>query len=67
MPNEISDPWFADFQNVMVLAHALEMQGCFPNVRAAIRYFEKPWKWTLEWEAYQAGKLAEFLENGGKS
>ena len=46
--------WCRDYSNVLELAHWLEDGGVFDDAAAAISYFEKPWKWTDEYNAMRA-------------
>lgn len=46
--------WYENQNNVNELAGALNSRCHFINCDEMLSYFEKPWKWTTEWEWYQA-------------
>ena len=46
--------WFADVDNVTHLGSALVEAGF--DAKQLQRYYEKPWKWTDEWEALKRGQ-----------
>ena len=46
--------WHGDYDNVLALANWLDDESCFESATDAIYFFEKPWKWSREWELYQA-------------
>lgn len=50
--------WFTNLDNVVELARSLNEQGILTGASDAIDFFEKPWKWTPEWESFQAAKAA---------
>ena len=45
--------WYENRDEVIGLAEWLESESCFPSIDACIRYFEKPWHWTREFELWQ--------------
>jgi len=48
--------WYMVYDNVYDLGAALAWRGDLYTVEALLRYFEKPWKWTPEWERYSADR-----------
>jgi hypothetical protein len=53
--------WFETHENLVMLAMALDTDCRFEEAADAIRFFEKPWKWTPEWESWSAaGRPAKF-------
>lgn len=52
--------WYDFLGNLHALARWLEHDGQFTDQLDVIRFYEEPWHWTTEWEAYQAG--VRFLE-----
>lgn len=55
------EKWFEVYDNVTALASALNDDWRFETPTDMLRYFEKPWKWTPEWEAWTAaGKPTAF-------
>ena len=51
-----SEKWFTSYDNVYDLGDALVERGDLYTVADLLRYFEKPWKWTPEWEQYAADR-----------
>ena len=54
--------WYADFENVLILAHRLVDAGEITQVNELLYFFEKPWKWSREWADYQASKVPTIVE-----
>ena len=53
--------WFESHDNLIELAHWLLVDGWFTYPIDMLRYFEKPWKWTPEWDEMKAGPTEEQL------
>ena len=53
--------WFESHDNRIELAHWLLVDGWFTYPIDMLRYFEKPWKWTAEWDKMNAGPTEEQL------
>lgn len=49
-----TDPWHADINNLIDLAEHLNDSAFFDSPADVICFFEKPWKFTEEWEHYFA-------------
>lgn len=63
---DLSDKWFTDYENVTTLGGKLEAAGF--TAAQLQRYYEKPWKWTPEWEASRISQDAlEGVLNGEKT
>lgn len=45
--------WYENHQNLLLLVNYLHAQGSFGDPDDVIYFFEKPWKWTLEWGELQ--------------
>jgi hypothetical protein len=53
--------WYETHENLVMLATMLDDDGRFAETADVVRYLEKPWKWTDEWERWEAaGKPATF-------
>lgn len=53
--------WYETHENMVALATALDDNGYFCETKDVVRYLEKPWKWTPEWERWtKAGRPAVF-------
>ena len=46
--------WCRDANKVNELASHLNELGHFRHIRDVLNFFEKPYKWNLEWEKYIA-------------
>ena len=44
--------WYDMRNNVLLLAHELSDCGYLATKEDLLYYFEKPWKWTQEWDYY---------------
>ena len=51
--------WFESHDNLIELAHWLLVDGWFTYPIDMLRYFEKPWKWTAEWDEMRANLPGE--------
>ena len=51
--------WFESHDNLIELAHWLLVDGWFTYPIDMLRYFEKPWKWTPEWDEMRANLPSE--------
>lgn len=51
--------WHEDRRNLYELADWLETQAYWLTTDALIKFIEKPWKWTPEWELYQLWQKQE--------
>jgi len=54
--------WYLDRDNILGLARWLKDEGQWDGaggVGNLIYFFEKPWKYDNEWDAYQASLLKE--------
>jgi len=61
--------WYFDRDNIFGLARWLKQEGQWDGaggVGNLIYFFEKPWKYDSEWDAYQASLLKE-KENAKKT
>ena len=59
----MNEPWHTTYDHVSTLGLALLQAGF--DARQLQNYYEKPWRWTKEWEALQRGQEAlERLLNG---
>ena len=53
--------WYETHENLVMLATMLDDDGRFAETADVVRFLEKPWKWTPEWERWEAaGKPAKF-------
>lgn len=53
--------WYETHENLVMLATMLDDDGRFDVPADVVRFLEKPWKWTEEWERWEAaGKPAKF-------
>ena len=46
--------WYETHENLIALARALDAAGLFTDTDGAIDFFEKPHKWSSEWEQWVA-------------
>ena len=46
--------WFADYSEVVTFGGVLADIDTLTSARDVLYYFEKPWKWTPEYEAWTA-------------
>lgn len=54
--------WYADHDEVVTFARALVDANVITTVDESLYYFEKPWKWTAEHDAWaQCGKPLDGL------
>lgn len=44
--------WFADYTEVVTFGGILADVDALATVREVLEYFEKPWKWTSEYDAW---------------
>jgi hypothetical protein len=51
--------WTCDHDNLVTLAFWLIERGDIHTLGGLQRYYEKPWKWTPEWEAMHAEAMRE--------
>jgi len=52
--------WYDNQDNVRSLAEFLDSECCyFTDTAAVIRFFDKPWKWSREWEIFEAWLKSE--------
>lgn len=52
--------WHDDRSNLIALAEFLDDECVyFLDTAVVIRFFEKPWKWTREWEIFQVWRDSE--------
>jgi len=61
--------WYFDRDNILGLARWLKQEGQWDGaggVGNLIYFFEKPWKYDSEWDAYQASLFKE-KENAEKT
>lgn len=49
--------WYDDRDEVLAFARTLVDRGEITDLDALLYFFEKPWKWTPEHEAYTAGVI----------
>lgn len=57
--------WFEVHDNLLALARWLKGEGQWDGVGGVgnlLYYFEKPWKYSNEWNAYQASLEKEKLD-----
>lgn len=53
--------WYETHDNLVMLATMLDDDGRFDETADVVRFIEKPWKWTAEWERWEAaGKPSKF-------
>ena len=55
--------WHETYTNVFEFAEWLEDEHYWVNTSHLLRYFEKPWKWTPEYELWRQGKTLEEIED----
>jgi hypothetical protein len=61
--------WYFDRDNILGLARWLKQEGQWDGaggIGNLIYYFEKPWKYDSEWDAYQSALIKE-KENAKKT
>lgn len=46
--------WYDMRNDVLLLAHELSDYGYLPTKKEMLYFFEKPWKWTEEWNYFIA-------------
>jgi hypothetical protein len=49
---ETEDKWYNDYDTVVGFARTLENAGELTDAREVILYFEKPWKYDTEYDAW---------------
>lgn len=54
--------WYEDAGNVSELASWLEAIGYFHETKQLVRFIEKPWKWSAEFDVMQAYHQAQCQE-----
>lgn len=53
--------WYETHENLVMLATALDAACYFGEPADVIRFFEKPWKWSDEWDRWiAAGRPSKF-------
>jgi hypothetical protein len=60
MPKDLK--WFQSHQALIELAYWLNDRGDLTDVANVLYFFEKPWKYQEEWEAYVAERDAEAVD-----
>lgn len=46
----IEEKWYDDKAKLLSFASHLELKGAFPDIKEAIYFFSKPWKWNEEYQ-----------------
>ncbi len=49
----IESNWYNNHENLVELATYLNTKGDLSSADDMLYFFEKPWKWELEWNEYQ--------------
>lgn len=44
--------WFADYSEVVTFGHILAYADALDTAPEVLEYFDRPWKWTPEYEAW---------------
>ena len=53
--------WFESYENRQELAAHLITVGVLTTPRSVLRFYEKPWKYTPEWDKFQGRPTEEEL------